>query len=96
MALHGLKRWEDAMEALAKAAELDPTNAQIKTAMDNLRRDFQSSKQGAGGLGGLFGGPEAMNKLKKNPKIAKYFEDPQFNMMWQMCQQNPQMMMQIM
>jgi hypothetical protein len=37
-----------------------------------------------------------MNKLKKNPKIAKYFEDPQFNVMWQMCQQNPQMMMQIM
>jgi len=28
------------MAALAKAAELDPTNAQIKTAMDNLRRDF--------------------------------------------------------
>ena len=43
MALHGLKKWEDAMEALAKAAELDPTNAQIKTAMDNLRRDFQAS-----------------------------------------------------
>jgi stress-induced-phosphoprotein 1 len=40
MALHGLKKWEDAMAALAKGAELDPTNAQIKTAMDNLRRDF--------------------------------------------------------
>lgn len=29
MALHGLKKWEDAMAALAKGAELDPTNTQI-------------------------------------------------------------------
>jgi len=28
------------MAALAKGQELDPTNAQIKTAMDNLRKDF--------------------------------------------------------
>ncbi len=31
------------MAALAKGQELDPTNAQIKTAMDNLRKDFQAS-----------------------------------------------------
>jgi hypothetical protein len=33
---------------------------------------------GMGGLGGMFGGPEAEAKLKANPRIAKYFEDPQF------------------
>jgi len=41
---------------------------------------------GAGGPGGMFGGPEAEAKLKANPRIAKYFEDPQFKSMWQMCQ----------
>ena len=50
-------------------------------------------KPGAGG--GLFGGPEAEAKLRSNPRIAKYFEDPQFRNMWTMCQQNPQMMMQL-
>jgi hypothetical protein len=28
-----------------------------------------------GGPGGMFG-PSAEHKLKQNPKIAKYFEDP--------------------
>ena len=50
---------------------------------------------GAGGMGGMFGGPEAEAKLKANPRIAKYFEDPKFVSMWQMCSQNPQMLMQV-
>lgn len=43
----------------------------------------------------MFGGPEAEAKLKANPRIAKYFEDPIFNNKWLMCQQDPQMMMQL-
>jgi len=40
---------------------------------------------GMGGMGGMGGGPPGMgglasmfdeNKLKQNPRIAKYFEDP--------------------
>lgn len=50
---------------------------------------------GAGGLGGMLGGPEAEAKLKANPRIAKYFEDPQFAAKYAMCNQNPQMLMQI-
>jgi hypothetical protein len=42
-----------------------------------------------GGMGGMFGGPEAEAKLKANPRIAKYFEDPKFVSMWEMCNQNP-------
>lgn len=48
------------------------------------------------GGGGLFGGPDADAKLKSNPRIAKYFEDPKFKTMWEMGQQNPQMLMQLM
>jgi len=44
----------------------------------------------------MFGGPEAMANLMRNPKIAEYFKDPQFAMTFQMCQQNPQMLMQFM
>jgi hypothetical protein len=33
--------------------------------------------------------------LRANPRIAQYFNDPQFNNMWQACQKNPQMLMQL-
>lgn len=36
---------------------------------------------GGAGLAGMFG-PDAEAKLKTNPRIAKYFEDPQFQGMW--------------
>ena len=44
--------------------------------------------------GGMFG-PQAMMKLMANPRIAKYFEDPQFRTMFDVMKQNPQMMMQL-
>jgi hypothetical protein len=50
---------------------------------------FPMGGGGGAGMGGMFGGPEAEAKLKANPRIAKYFEDPKFNSMWQMCSQNP-------
>jgi len=37
---------------------------------------------GAGGLGNMFGGPEAEAKLRAHPRISKYFDDPQFMNMW--------------
>jgi len=51
-----------------------------------------------GGMGGGMGGPPGAggagsmfdeNKLKQNPRIAKYFEDPQFVQKFQMCQMDP-------
>lgn len=48
-----------------------------------------------GGAGGMFG-PDSQIKLMANPKTAAYFKDPQFAMKWEMCQQNPQQMMQLM
>jgi len=50
---------------------------------------------GMGGPGGMFGGPEAEAKLKANPRIAQYFNDPQFKNKWDACQEDPQMMMQL-
>ena len=48
-----------------------------------------------GGPGGMFG-PDAQLKLMSNPETAAFFKDPQFAMKWEMCQQNPQQMMQLM
>lgn len=40
---------------------------------------------GGGGMGDMFG-PQGKAKLMANPRIAKYFDDPQFSSMYQMCQ----------
>ena len=36
---------------------------------------------GGAGMGDMFG-PQGKAKLMANPRIAKYFEDPQFNTMF--------------
>ena len=54
-----------------------------------------------GGMGGMGGGDgpfsaAALAKVKTNPRIAKYFEDPKFKNLFELCQQNPQMLLQVM
>lgn len=54
-----------------------------------------------GGMGGGAGGDGpfgagALEKLKTNPKFAAYFQDVQFKNTFDMCMQNPQMLMQAM
>ena len=41
-----------------------------------------------GGMGGGDGpfSAAALGKLKSNPKIAKYFEDPKFRNLFELCQ----------
>lgn len=103
MAQHGLGKLEDSMETYEKGLKIEPGNAQLKAGESKVHQDLaaQMRSQGGGmggmggaGLGGMFG-PEGEAKLKANPRIAKYFEDPTFQTKWAMCQQNPQMMMQL-
>lgn len=97
MALHGLGKLEESLEAYEKGLKIDPNNAQLKAGEAKVHQDLAARMRGAGGgmggmggsgLGGMFG-PEGEAKLKANPRIAKYFEDPQFQTKWAMCQQNP-------
>jgi stress-induced-phosphoprotein 1 len=88
MALHALGRLEGALEAYEQGAKLDPSNTQIQQGLEHVQRDMmaQASPSGMpGGPGGMFG-PQAEAKLKQNPRIAKYFEDPQFRNMWELSQ----------
>mmetsp|Transcript_7375 Transcript_7375/g.12458 ORF Transcript_7375/g.12458 Transcript_7375/m.12458 type:complete len:144 (-) Transcript_7375:1103-1534(-) len=94
MALHGKKDLDGAMEFYQKGLEIDPSNAQMQQGMSQILKEKRGGGGGMGGLGSMFG-PEGEAKLKQNPRIAKYFEDPKFKTMWDMCSQNPQMMMQL-
>lgn len=58
----------------------------MKAGMDKVHQDLAAQMRsasggmggmGGAGLGGMFG-PEGEAKLKANPRIAKYFEDPTF------------------
>lgn len=53
---------------------------------------------GMGGMGGADGpfSAAALAKVKLVPRIAKYFEDPKFKNLFELCQANPQMLMQVM
>ena len=66
--------------------------------MANLFAGMGGKAAGGGsgdGMGGLFN-EEAEAKLKANPRIAKYFEDPQFKNTFALCKIQPQMLMQVM
>jgi len=108
MALHGLGKLEASLESYERGLKIDPSNALLKAGEGKVHQDLAAqmrSAQGGGGMGGMGGmggaglggmfGPEGEAKLKANPRIAKYFEDPTFQTKWSMCQQNPQMMMQL-
>ena len=92
MALHQLGRFDEAIASYEEAVRLNGDNAQAKTALEQCRKDkaaAESEEQG------MFG-PQAMLKLMANPRIAGYFQDPKFRTTFEMCKQNPQMLMQLM
>ena len=72
--------------------EIDPENVQFKQNLQSCKDEMKAANDP---MGSMFG-PQAMVKLMANPRTAKYFEDPQFRNMFEMCKQQPQMLMQLM
>jgi stress-induced-phosphoprotein 1 len=97
LALQAQGKLDEAIEAYSKGLELDENNAAIQQSLSQAIGEKQRSEGGMGGMGGPDGmfGPQAEAKLKQNPRIAKYFEDPLFRTKFEMCGKDPQMMMQL-
>lgn len=87
-ALAALKKVEEAKEVFNKGLELDPSNTQIKSALENLSKPKPEEDP--------FFSAEGMAKLEADPKVSKYLEDPDFKRKIEFCKVNPQMMMQLM
>jgi stress-induced-phosphoprotein 1 len=108
MALHGLRKYEEAIPIYKKGVEIEPSNKQLTDGLARCEDEklfSESGPQGGAGMGGGMGGPgglgdmfgpAGMAKLMANPRTAAYFQDVQFKTMFEMCKQQPQMLMQVM
>lgn len=85
--------FEGATAALQSGLKLDPNDASLASAMQDVERAKNSPPPGGGGgMGGLFG-PQMLAKLAGHPKFGPKLADPVFKMKMQMMQSNPQSML---
>lgn len=90
-ALHGSKKYDEAITAYEEGLKLEDSPALrkgLKEVQDAKAND--SSNEGLG-LGKLFADPNLLGKLASNPRTAKHLADPAFRQKLQFIQTNPSM-----
>lgn len=87
-ALHGARRYDEAVEAYEAGLEFEDSPA--------LRKGLQDVKDAKGrdgsesfGLGRMFADPNLIGKLATNPRTQKHLADPAFVQKLKLFQQNP-------
>lgn len=85
-ALQGQEKWEDMIETLKKAQELDPNNENIKADIRYAQEQMNHVQEDP--TAQLFNA-EAIDRLRMNPKVAPYFNDPTFVAMINDIKANP-------
>ena len=112
MALQAQGHLTEAVQIYEQAQKLDPTNAQLNQLAEACAQEALSKEMGYGKAEMPFGdfymkghGREEQNplgagglaKAENDPKIAKWLkEDVMFRNQFDLCKQNPNMMMQLM
>ncbi|KAH7916707.1 chaperone [Hygrophoropsis aurantiaca] len=89
-ALHGQRRYDDAIEAYEIGIKLEDSAALrkgLQEVQDAKAKDGRGG--GGGGLGGMFSDPNLIGKLATNPRTQKHLADPSFVQKLQLIQQNP-------
>lgn len=61
----------------------------LADARGELDRSASAGADGIGGLGAVFGAPDALAKIAANPMTASYLADPDFMMKFQELRTNP-------
>eukprot|EP00830_Metopus_es_P010388 TRINITY_DN1999_c0_g1_i1.p1 TRINITY_DN1999_c0_g1~~TRINITY_DN1999_c0_g1_i1.p1 ORF type:complete len:591 (+),score=196.13 TRINITY_DN1999_c0_g1_i1:70-1842(+) len=89
LALFYLKKHGEAIETYTAGLKLDPNNDQLKEGLEQAKSGMEE--------GSPFGSQkEILGKLLADPVTKEYFKDKDFIAKLQLCQQNPQMLIQLM
>lgn len=91
-ALHALQQLDKANEALEKATQLEPENAQIKKAHADVRQSMQEQgMQALSGFAKVFADPNILGKIAGNPQLAPFLADQEYVNKVKILGQNPQL-----
>jgi stress-induced-phosphoprotein 1 len=77
-ALHGARRFDEAIEAYEEGLKFAPADAALKKGLDDVRRAQESGGAAGGGIGDMFKDPQMLAKLAANPKTAPLLADKEF------------------
>ncbi|KAF9246884.1 chaperone [Melanogaster broomeanus] len=89
-ALHGSRRYDEAIAVYEKGLEYEDSQA-LRKGLQEVK-DAKAKEGTAGsefGLGRMFQDPNLIGKLATNPRTQKHLSDPAFVQKLQMMQQNP-------
>lgn len=87
-ALCYLNRYEEAATVFMEGLEIDPDNQQLKNGLEEANSHL-TGPSGSQSIGSPFGYPDLMQRLEANPKTREYLKQPDYRMMIQLLQQNP-------
>ncbi|KAF8165112.1 chaperone [Crassisporium funariophilum] len=90
-ALHGARRYDDAIAAFEAGIKLEDSAALRKGLQEVQDAKASSGSEEGMGLGKMFSDPNILGKLAGNPRTQKYLADPAFVQKIQMIQKNPRM-----
>lgn len=85
-ALSFLKRYDEAIETYEEGLKIDPTNQQMITDLENVRKDAGGAS--SNGLG-FFSDPQFIAQMMSNPKAQELLKDPETAMLMRLMQQQP-------
>lgn len=92
-AFHGKGQYEAAIQAYEEGLKVEPGLSMLTNGLADARRELDCSASvgadGIGGLGAVFGAPDALAKIAANPITAGYLADPDFMMKFQELRTNP-------
>ncbi|KAF8803740.1 activator of Hsp70 and Hsp90 chaperone [Phlegmacium glaucopus] len=90
-ALHGARRYDDAIVAYEAGIKLEDSAALRKGLQEVQDAKASAAADEAMGLGKMFSDPNLFGKLAANSRTSKHLADPSFVQKLQMIQQNPRL-----
>lgn len=85
---YSLGRFQDAVEAYEKGLKYDPSNVQMKEALEDAKERL-AGPSAPGGIPNLFQGPDTFVKLQNDPRTRAFMNDPSFVQIINNIQKNP-------